>query len=91
MAKISKSQAEQITNAYKEIRDISAQYPTVNASESVNDTIYATIEYFRTINVYVNMDGLVTRINDITRCTISDETLIIEGSGGYARFDISDE
>lgn len=91
MAKITRSQAEQIENAYKDMCNISMQYPYVYSTETVNGTIYAVVEYSNTVNVYVSTKELSVRINNIIHCEIYDDVLIIEGTEGYARFDISDD
>ena len=92
MAKITRSQAEQITSAYENMSDISVQYPTVNANESVSDnTMFAYVECFRGINIFINIDGMKVRVNRVHHCESDDNQLTIEGINGYIVIEISDD
>ena len=89
MAKITRSQAEQIVNAYREVRDISAQHPDVSVSKPIRGGVSCVVEYWNTIYIYVSVTDMCVRINDVARCDIDcDNVLVIEGTRGYARFDI---
>ena len=94
MAKITRSQAEQIVNAYSEISQISAQFPNVFACKHSDDSYYplATVECDTDgIQMFVHMDGERVKIRNVSYCIINSDGLIISGSGGLLTVDISDE
>ena len=94
MAKITRSQAEQITNAYNEISQISAQFPNVFARKHSDDSYYpiATVEYNNDgIQMYVHLDGVRATMKNVSYCLINNDGLVISGSGGLVTVDISDE
>ena len=91
MAKITKSLANQIVRAYENISEIHEQYPNVTANESVSDdAMYAHVECFRGINIYINVDGMKVRINRVNCCKLDDNELSIEGSEGYITIEIDE-
>ena len=94
MAKITRSQAEQIETAYNEIRDISAQYPDVFVRKHSDDTYnpMTTAEYNDgNIQMYVDLDGVRVTMRNVNFCRIKDDGLMIGGTGGLITVDISDE
>ena len=94
MAKITRSQAEQITNAYKEVREISEIYTDIFVRKHSDDSYYpiATVEYNNDgIQMYVHLDGVRATMRNVNYCLINNDGLIISGSGGLLTFDISDE
>ena len=94
MAKITRSQAEQIKNAFNEISQISAQFPNVFARKHSDDSYYplATVEYNNEgIQVYVHLDGAKVVMKNVTYCLITNDGLGISGTGGLLTIDISDE
>ena len=94
MAKITRSQAEQIVNAYTEISQISAQFPNVFARKHSDDSYYpiATVEYNSDgVEMYVHLDGVRVTMKNVSYCLINNVGLIISGSGGLLTIDISDE
>ena len=85
MAKITRSQAEQIENAYKEVRDISEQYPDVEISKCIKEDCYtlASIKYhYGDIEIFLSLDGVSSTIYYISYCQIVGNTLSIGGAGG---------
>ena len=94
MAKITRSQAEQITNAFNEISQISAQFPNVFARKHSDDSYYplATVEYNNDgLQMYVHLDGVKVVMKNVNYCVISNDGLAISGTGGLLTVDISDE
>ena len=94
MAKITRSQAEQIVNAFNEISQISAQFPNVFARKHSDDSYYpmATVEHNTDgIQMFVHLDGVRATIKNVSYCIINGDGLIISGSGGLLTVDISDE
>ena len=94
MAKITRSQAEQIMNAYKEIRDISEIYSDVEVSKCIKEDCYtlATVKYqYGDIEIFLSLDGVSTTIYYISFCTIIGNSLSIGGSGGCVDVIIIDE
>ena len=94
MAKITRSQAEQIENAYTEISQISAQFPNVFARKHSDESYYpmATVEYNKDgIQMYVHLDGVRATMKNVNYCRINNDELIIGGTGGLITVDISDE
>ena len=94
MARITRSQAEQIVNAYSEISQISAQFPGVFARKHSDESYYpmATVEYNSDgIQVYVHLDAVKVVMKNVDYCLITNDGLAISGTGGLLTVDISDE
>ena len=94
MAKITRSQAEQITNAYKEVRDISEIYSDVEVSKCIKEDCctLALVKYqYGDVEIFVSLDGVSTTIYYISYCTIVGNTLSIGGAGGCVDVLIIDE
>ena len=94
MAKITKSQADQIVTAYTEISQTSAQFPGVFARKYSDDSYnpLATVEYSADgIQVYVHLDGVRVVMKNVDYCLVTNDGLGISGSGGLLTIDISDE
>ena len=94
MAKITRSQAEQITNAYKEVREITEIYADVEVSKCIKEDCYtlANVKYqYGDIEMFLSLDGVSTTIYYISYCTIVGNTLSIGGSGGCVDVLIMDE
>ena len=94
MATITMSQAKEIETAYKEVREISEQYPDVFARKHSDNSYYpiATVEYNNDgIQMYVHLDGVRATIRNVSYCLINNDGLIISGSGGLITVTISDE
>ena len=85
MAKITRSQAEQIETAFKEISQISAKYPDVEVSKCIKKDCYtlANVKYqYGDVEIFLSLDGISTTIYYISYCAIMGNTLSIGGSGG---------
>ena len=85
MAKITRSQAEQIENAYKEVREISEIYSDVEVSKCIKEDCYtlANVKYkYGDIEIFISLNGVSATIYYISYCTIMGNTLSIGGSGG---------
>ena len=94
MAKITRSQAEQIVNAYSEISQVSAQFPNVFARKHSDDSYYplATVEYNSDgIQLYLHLDGVRVIMKNVDYCLITNDGLGISRKGGLVTVDISDE
>ena len=93
-AKITKSQAEQIVTAYKEVYDISGTYTDVEVSKCIKEDCYtlALVKYhYGDVEVFLNLDGVSTTIHYTCYCTIVGNVLSIGGSGGCVDVIIIDD
>ena len=94
MAKITRSQAEQIETAYKEVRDISETYTDIEVSKCIKEDCYtlALIKCkYGDIEIFLSLDGVSTTIYYTTYCMIVGNTLSISGSGGCVDVIIIDD
>ena len=94
MAKITRNQAEQIENAYKEVCEISAQYTDVEVSKCIKEDCYtlASVKYqYGDIEIFLTLDGISTTIHYISYCTVVGNALSIGGSGGCVDVIIIDD
>ena len=94
MAKITRSQAEQIVNAYNKVREISEIYTDVEVSKCIKDDCYtlASVKYhYGDIEIFLSLEGVSTTIYYTSYCTIVGNTLSIGGSGGCVDVIIIDD
>ena len=94
MAKITRSQAEQIMNAHKEIRDISEIYSDVEVSKCIKEdscTLASVKYHYGDVEIFLNLDGISTTIYYVSYCTIIGNTLSVGGSGGCVDVIIVDD
>ena len=94
MAKITRSQAEQIVTAYKEVREISETYTDVEVSKCIKEDYctLALVKYqYGDVEIFLSLDGISTTIYYISYCTIVGNTLSIGGSGGCVDVIIIDD
>lgn len=94
MAKITRSQAEQIENAYKEICEISEIYTDVEVSKCIKEEYYslANVSYEQgDISIFLIFDGTSITIQYTSYCHIVGNVLSIVGSGGCVDVIIIDD
>ena len=94
MAKITRSQAEQIENAYKEIREISEIYRDVEVCKTVKDgyDTLATVNYIcGDIEILLRLDGVTISLRSVSYCLIGGRTLSIGAFNGSVDISIIDE
>ena len=94
MAKITRSQAEQIVNAYEEVCEISEIYTDVEVSKCIKKDCctLASVKYqYADVELFLSLDGVSTTIYCISYCTIVGNTLSIGGSGGCVDVIITDD
>ena len=94
MAKITRSQAEQIETAYNEICDITAKYPDVEVCKNVKDgyDTLASVNYIcGDIEILLRLDGVTISLRSMSYCLIGGRTLSIGASNGSVDISIIDE
>ena len=94
MAKITRSQAEQIVNAHKEVCDISEIYSDVEVSKCIKKDCFtlAAVKYqCGDVEIFLSLDGVSTTIYYVSYCEIVGNILSINVSGGCVDVIIIDE
>ena len=94
MAKVTRSQADQIVNAYKDVRDISEKYTDIEVNKYIEEDCYtlASIKCkYGDIEIFLNLEGISTTIEYVAYCTVVGNALSIGGSGGSVDVIIIDD